>query len=114
MASTRTIKKLFEDKGFGFIAPDDGGEGVFAHVKECPELEGCGQGDAVAYDPEWDDRWGYYNATNLKLKYTQGGELKLSRKWQGSPHATRTWWMTAVRMNVESNASRRHVAESGS
>merc|ERR1711957_576774 len=73
MASTGTIKKFFEDKGFGFITPDDGGEDVFAHVKECPELDGCGQGDAVAYDTKWDDRKGKNNATNLTATGAKSG-----------------------------------------
>ena len=73
MASTGTIKKFFEDKGFGFITPDDGGEDVFAHVKECPDLEGDRQGDAVNYDTKWDDRKGKYNATNLSTKGGGGG-----------------------------------------
>merc|ERR1711865_707763 len=73
MASTGTIKKFFEEKGFGFITPDDGGEDVFAHVKECPDLEGSQQGDAVYYDTKWDDRKGKNNATNLSKKDGGGG-----------------------------------------
>merc|ERR1712028_118696 len=73
MASTGTIKKFFEDKGFGFITPDDGSEDVFAHVKECSELDGCGAGDAVAYDTKWDDRKGKYNATNLSFTGSKSG-----------------------------------------
>jgi len=58
MSSTGTIKKFFEDKGFGFITPDDGSEDVFAHVKECPDLDGAQPGDAVNYDTKYDDRKG--------------------------------------------------------
>merc|ERR1711892_140920 len=73
MSSTGTIKKFFEEKGFGFITPDDGGEDVFAHVKECPELEGTQPGDAVNYDTKYGDRKGKYNATNLSVSGGGGG-----------------------------------------
>merc|ERR1712072_1069224 len=73
MSSTGTIKKFFEEKGFGFITPDDSSEDVFAHVKECPDLGGCQPGDAVNYDTRWDDRKGKYNATNLSASGGGGG-----------------------------------------
>eukprot|EP00747_Dinoflagellata_sp_TGD_P129074 gnl/TRDRNA2_/TRDRNA2_174625_c2_seq8.p1 gnl/TRDRNA2_/TRDRNA2_174625_c2~~gnl/TRDRNA2_/TRDRNA2_174625_c2_seq8.p1 ORF type:complete len:106 (+),score=32.30 gnl/TRDRNA2_/TRDRNA2_174625_c2_seq8:92-409(+) len=73
MASTGTIKKFFEEKGFGFITPDDGGDDVFAHVKECPELEGCQAGDPCTFDTRWDDRKGKYNATNVSVSGGGGG-----------------------------------------
>merc|ERR1712203_701870 len=73
MSTSGTIKKFFEDKGFGFITPNDGGDDVFAHVKECPDLEGCSAGDAVNYDTKWDDRKGKYNATNLSVSGGGGG-----------------------------------------
>ena len=62
MSSTGTIKKFFEEKGFGFVTPDDGSEDVFAHVQKCPELEGTQPGDAVNYDTKYDYRKGKYNA----------------------------------------------------
>ena len=73
MSSTGTIKKFFEDKGFGFVTPDEGGDDVFVHVKDNPELEGCQQGDAVTYDAEWDDRKGKYKGTNCKVSGGGGG-----------------------------------------
>mmetsp|Transcript_102239 Transcript_102239/g.181545 ORF Transcript_102239/g.181545 Transcript_102239/m.181545 type:complete len:99 (-) Transcript_102239:173-469(-) len=73
MSSTGTIKKFFEDKGFGFVTPDEGGDDVFVHVKDNPDLEGCQQGDAVTYDAEWDDRKGKYKGTNLSVSGGSGG-----------------------------------------
>ena len=36
---TGTVKWLNESKGFGFIAPDNGGKDLFAHFKE---IQGTG------------------------------------------------------------------------
>jgi len=51
------IKKFFGDKGFGFIAPDNGGEDVFVHGKvNGPDRDAyLEEGDAVEYELEWDN-----------------------------------------------------------
>lgn len=67
MAYAGTIKKLFEEKGFGFITPADGSEDVFAHFKECPELAKTQSGDAVIYDTQYNSQKGKIYATNLHV-----------------------------------------------
>merc|ERR1712226_1766650 len=73
MSKTGTIKKFFEDKGFGFVSPDDGSDDVFVHVKDNAELEGCEAGDTVTFDSEYDDRKGKYKGVNLSCKSRGGG-----------------------------------------
>merc|ERR1712050_446969 len=72
---TGTVKKFFEEKGFGFITPDDGSEDVFVHRKCHGEDRSAylEQGDKVTYEVEWDDRKGKYSASSCSGFKTGGG-----------------------------------------
>jgi CspA family cold shock protein len=63
------IVKFFNPaKGFGFIAPDDGGSDVFVHVSavERAGVEGLNEGDRVAYELEQDRRSGKLAVVDLQ------------------------------------------------
>jgi CspA family cold shock protein len=62
--SNGTVKFFNDDKGFGFITPDDGGKDVFVHVNG---LNGnsISEGDKVSYDTE-EGRKGL-NAVNVSV-----------------------------------------------
>ena len=63
------IVKFFNPaKGFGFIAPGDGGSDVFVHVSavERAGLESLNEGDEVAYELEQDRRSGKLAAVDLQ------------------------------------------------
>lgn len=66
MSITGTVKFFNADKGYGFIAPDDGGQDAFVHVTA---LERAGMAtlrekDRVSYDLEQDKR-GKMAAVNI-------------------------------------------------
>jgi CspA family cold shock protein len=53
-----TVKFFDNAKGFGFIAPDEGGKDVFVHATavEASKLSGLSEGDRVTFVLEADRR----------------------------------------------------------
>lgn len=64
--ATGTVKWFNEVKGFGFIAPDEGGKDVFVHITavNASQLKGLAEGQKVSYDIE--ENRGKESATNLQ------------------------------------------------
>jgi len=67
--ATGKVKFFNEAKGFGFIAPDDGGNDVFVHVSavERAGLPGLSDGDEVSFELEQDRRSGKMTAVSLQF-----------------------------------------------
>ncbi|MGB6543311.1 MAG: cold-shock protein [Xanthobacteraceae bacterium] len=57
---TGTVKFYNDQKGFGFIQPDDGSKDVFVHATalERAGMRGLVQGQKVAFDTQEDSRSG--------------------------------------------------------
>ena len=53
-----TVKFYNDQKGFGFIAPDNGGADVFVHATalERAGMRGLNEGQKVSFDTEKDSR----------------------------------------------------------
>lgn len=68
MPISGTVKFFNNDKGFGFIKPDDGSRDVFVHISAVTN-SGMGQlaeGQRVSFDVEPDSRGKGPKAVNLK------------------------------------------------
>jgi len=65
--ATGKVKWYNSQKGYGFIAPDEGGKDVFVHATalEAAGIRGLNDDQAVSYEL-MDDR-GKTSATNLKI-----------------------------------------------
>ena len=65
---TGVVKFYNSQKGFGFIAPDDGGKDVFVHATalEAAGMRGLVEGQKISFDIESDRRSGKDAAANLQ------------------------------------------------
>lgn len=65
--TTGTVKFFNESKGYGFIAPDGGGNDAFVHVTavERAGMRSLRENQRVSYDLQQDNR-GKMSAVNLK------------------------------------------------
>jgi cold shock protein len=64
---TGTVKMFNQDKGFGFIRPDDGINDVFFHVSALREGDEVHQGTAVSFEMGVDPKSGKSKAVSVDL-----------------------------------------------
>jgi cold shock protein len=66
--ATGTVKWFNDQKGYGFIQPDDGGKDVFVHVSavERSDLRGLAEGQKISYEVQADRRTGKESAVDLR------------------------------------------------
>ncbi|MNC92159.1 Cold shock protein CspA [compost metagenome] len=67
--ATGKVKFFNGSKGYGFIAPDDGGPDVFVHVSELERsgVNSLNEGDKVSFEIEDDRRGRGKQAANVQL-----------------------------------------------
>jgi CspA family cold shock protein len=67
--STGTVKWFKEDKGYGFISDDNGGEDVFVHFSAiiADGYKTLSEGQKVSFETEEDPRNGKLKASNVTL-----------------------------------------------
>lgn len=67
---TGTVKFYNAQKGYGFIAPSNGGKDVFVHVSalERAGMSGLAEGQKVSFDTEQDRRSGKIAVANIRAE----------------------------------------------
>ena len=69
MSTSGTVKFFNTEKGYGCIAPDDGGKDVFVHITalQASGIQSLDQGDKVSFDIEDDPRGRGKQAANVQV-----------------------------------------------
>jgi CspA family cold shock protein len=64
-----TVKFYNDQKGYGFIAPDNGDKDVFVHATalERAGIHGLSEGQKVSFDTEVDQRSGKTAVANIQV-----------------------------------------------
>jgi CspA family cold shock protein len=65
-----TVKFYNDQKGFGFIEPEDGSKDVFVHATalERAGISGLSEGQKVSFDTEVDSRSGKTAVANIQVE----------------------------------------------
>lgn len=81
-----TVKFFNEAKGFGFIAPDNGGPDVFVHVSALARsgLQALNEGDQVSFEIEMDRRSGKPAAVDIEVTGSGPAPRPSARPFTGS------------------------------
>ena len=66
--STGTVKWFNDQKGYGFIQPDEGGKDVFVHISAVEQagMRSLAEGQKISFELVTDRRSGKQSAGNLK------------------------------------------------
>ncbi|NCC22622.1 MAG: cold-shock protein [Alphaproteobacteria bacterium] len=66
--ATGTVKWFNDQKGFGFIQPDEGGADVFVHISavEKAGMRTLAEGQKISYEIQKDPKRNKSSAVNLK------------------------------------------------
>jgi cold shock protein len=65
--ATGTVKFFNDDKGFGFITPENGGQDVFVHVSALAHGGSLREGDKVSFEVGQDRKTGKSKAENVSV-----------------------------------------------
>lgn len=70
--ATGSVKFFAQDKGFGFITPDNGGPDVFVHISAIASGSSLQEGQKVSYDVGQDRKTGKSKAENVSSSNKPG------------------------------------------